>query len=366
MHIAVPRETAPGERRVALLPADVAKLAKLGHQIAVETQAGSQSSSIDSDYAKAGARIGADFADTVRDAQVICAVQPPALADLAAIPTGATVIAYLQPATSRPSIDALNARRASALALELVPRITRAQSMDVLSSQATISGYRSVLLGAEALDRLMPMLSTAAGTLAPAKCFVLGAGVAGLQAIATARRLGALVSGFDVRPAAREQILSLGATVLKVEGIDAEGSGGYAREQDAEQAARTQAAIRAHVATMDLVITTAAIPGKRAPVLLTAESIAGMKEGAVIVDLAAETGGNCEGTRAGETVRVGGVRILGPTNVPSQAAAHASQLLSKNVLTLLQHLTKESALHIDPADEITGAMLVCHQGELRV
>jgi NAD(P) transhydrogenase subunit alpha len=213
----------------------------------------------------------------------------------------------------------------------------------------------------------MPMLSTAAGTLAPAKVFVLGAGVAGLQAIATARRLGAIVSGFDVRPAAREQILSLGAQVLKVEGADAEGSGGYAKEQSAEAAQKTQDVIKAHLAQMDLVITTAAIPGKKAPILVTEDALKGMKPGAVIVDLAAETGGNAVGTKAGETVEIGGVKILGPINVPSQAAFHASQMLSRNIHTLLQHvMTKENTLNLDANDEITGAMLVCQNGTVRV
>jgi NAD(P) transhydrogenase subunit alpha len=214
----------------------------------------------------------------------------------------------------------------------------------------------------------MPMLSTAAGTLAPAKVFVLGAGVAGLQAIATARRLGAIVSGFDVRPAAREQILSLGAQVLKIEGVaDAEGTGGYAREQTEEEKQKTQAAIKAHLAQQDLVVTTAAIPGRKAPVLVTAEALQGMKPGAVIVDLAAETGGNVVGTKAGETVHLNGVTILGPVNVPSQAAFHASQMLSRNIHTLLQHvITKENTLKLDANDEITGAMLVCQNGTVRV
>ncbi len=367
MRIVIPRERVPLEARVALVPESVSKLVKSGVEVVVEHEAGASASFPDALYTAAGATIAADYASCVSGAHLICKVQPPTADETAAIPEGAAVICYLQPAVYPEAVQRLNGRKASALALELVPRITRAQSMDVLSSQATISGYRSVLLGASALGRLMPMLSTAAGTLAPAKVFVLGAGVAGLQAIATARRLGAIVSGFDVRPAAREQILSLGAQVLKVEGADAEGAGGYAKEQSAEAAQKTQDAIKAHLAQQDLVITTAAIPGRKAPVLVTAEALQGMKPGAVIVDLAAETGGNAVGTRAGETVEIGGVKILGPINVPSQAPFHASQMLSRNIHTLLQHvITKDGALNLDANDEITGAMLVCQNGTVRV
>jgi len=367
MRIAIPRERARHEARVALVPESVSKLVKTGIEVVVETGAGSAASFPDAQYASAGATVAADYASCLAGANLICRVQPPGADETAAIPEGAAVICYLQPAVYPEAVQALNGRKASALALELVPRITRAQSMDVLSSQATISGYRAVLLGASALGRLMPMLSTAAGTLAPAKVFVLGAGVAGLQAIATARRLGAIVSGYDVRPAAREQVLSLGAQVLKVDIADAEGAGGYAREQTEEEKQKTQAAIKAHLAQQDLVITTAAVPGKKAPVLVTADALSGMKPGAVIVDLAAETGGNVVGTRAGETIQVNGVTILGPINVPSQAAFHASQMLSRNIHTLLQHLlTKENTLNLDANDEITGAMLVCQNGTVRV
>ncbi len=367
MRIAIPKERAHMEARVALVPESVSKLVKAGAEVVVEAGAGAAASFPDAQYTSAGATVAADYASCVAGAHLICKVQPPTADETAAIPEGAAVICYLQPAVYPDAVQRLNGRKASALALELVPRITRAQSMDVLSSQATISGYRAVLLGASALGRLMPMLSTAAGTLAPAKVFILGAGVAGLQAIATARRLGAIVSGFDVRPAAREQILSLGAQVLKVEIADAEGTGGYAREQTAEEKQKTQDAIKAHLAQMDLVITTAAIPGKKAPVLVTEDALKGMKPGAVIVDLAAETGGNVVGTKAGETIVVNGVSILGPVNVPSQAAFHASQMLSRNIHTLLQHLmTKENTLNLDANDEITGAMLVCQNGTVRV
>lgn len=368
MRIAIPKERTALELRVALVPESVSKLVKAGAEVVVETGAGESASFLDAQYTSAGATVAADYASCVAGAHLICKVQPPTADETAVIPEGAAVICYLQPAVYPDAVQRLNGRKASALALELVPRITRAQSMDVLSSQATISGYRAILLGAGALGRLMPMLSTAAGTLAPAKVFVLGAGVAGLQAIATARRLGAIVTGFDVRPAAREQILSLGAQVLKIEGVaDAEGAGGYAREQTEEEKQKTQAAIKAHLAQQDLVVTTAAIPGRKAPVLVTAEALQGMKPGAIIVDLAAETGGNVVGTKAGETVHVNGVTIIGPVNVPSQAAFHASQMLSRNIHTLLQHvITKENTLKLDANDEITGAMLVCQNGTVRV
>jgi NAD(P) transhydrogenase subunit alpha len=256
-------------------------------------------------------------------------------------------------------LAALAARNVRLLALERVPRITRAQSMDVLSSQATVSGYKAVLLGASALPKMLPMLTTAAGTLVPARVFVIGAGVAGLQAIATARRLGAVVSAFDVRAAATEQIQSLGATPLKIDlGGSAEGTGGYAKAQSDDQARLTQEGIAKHIAGVDLVITTAAIPGKRAPILITESAVRGMKTGSVIVDLAAETGGNCEFTKPGETVDVGGVQVIGPMGLPSTAAFHASQMLSRNILTFVTHITKDNALNVDASDEITGAMLV--------
>ncbi|MEA3246286.1 MAG: NAD(P) transhydrogenase subunit alpha, partial [Gemmatimonadota bacterium] len=311
-------------------------------------------------YEKAGAAIAADFTSTVAGAAVTCKVPPPTASEASALPTGSALVSYWAPGGEQDSLTALQAREVKLLALERVPRITRAQSMDVLSSQATVSGYKAVLLGAEHLPKLLPMLSTAAGTLAPAKVFVIGAGVAGLQAIATARRLGALVSGFDVRPAAAEQIKSLGATLMPLDlaSVSAVGEGGYAKAQTAEQEVSTQAAIAQHVKDMDLVITTAAIPGRKAPVLITGEALKGMKPGSVIVDLACETGGNAEGTRAGETVEVHGVTLIGPINLPSTAAFHASQMYSRNVLTFLNHVIKDGALTLDEADEITGPMLV--------
>jgi NAD(P) transhydrogenase subunit alpha len=276
------------------------------------------------------------------------------------------VVISLVPATS--SVDVvpqMAARGVTSLALERVPRITRAQSMDILSSQATVAGYKAVLLGAGAMPRLMPMMTTAAGSLAPAKAFIIGAGVAGLQAIATSRRLGAVVSAFDVRPAVKEQVQSLGASFVDV-GVSAEGAGGYAREQTADEQAQMQQALANHIKDMDLVISTAAIPGKRAPVLITEAMVASMKPGSVIIDIAAETGGNCALTVAGETITSpNGVTIIGPINLPATTPLHASQMFSRNVLTLLQHLIKEGQVVIDLNDEITGPMCVAHGGHVR-
>jgi NAD(P) transhydrogenase subunit alpha len=250
--------------------------------------------------------------------------------------------------------------------MERVPRTTRAQSMDALSSQATLAGYKAVLLGAGALPRILPMMTTAAGTLAPAKVFVIGAGVAGLQAVATARRLGAVVSAFDVRAVVKEQVQSLGATFVEVAAVAAEGAGGYAKELGQSEQERVLAAVAGHVKDMDLVITTAQIPGKPAPRLLTAEMVRSMRPGSVVVDLAAEAGGNCELTRAGETVVEGGVQVIGAVNLPSTVPFHASQTYGRNVVTVLAYLAKEGKLALDPADEIAGAMLVVHDGKVRI
>lgn len=360
MQISVPRERAARETRVGLVPESVAKLVKGSNTVVVEKDAGLASGFTDDQYIKAGATIAPDFAGAVKGAGATCKVQPVTASEAKALPPGSAVVSYWMPYGDPESLKALQAAGCTLLALEKVPRITRAQSMDVLSSQATVSGYKAVLLGAQALPKLLPMLSTAAGTLAPAKVFVIGAGVAGLQAIATARRLGALVSGFDVRPAAAEQIKSLGATLMNLDlaSVSAEGTGGYAKAQTAEQEVSTQAAITQHVKDMDLIITTAAIPGRKAPVLITAEAIRGMKPGSVIVDLAAETGGNAEGTKAGETVNVNGVTIIGPINLPSTAGFHASQMYSRNILTFLNHVLKDGTLTLDANDEITGPMLV--------
>ncbi|HET8542240.1 MAG TPA: Re/Si-specific NAD(P)(+) transhydrogenase subunit alpha [Anaeromyxobacter sp.] len=365
MRIAVPRETAVGERRVALVPENAARLVRQGHEIAVERGAGAEAGHADAAYEAAGAAVRPDAAAAMEGAAVVARVRGPDPGEAEAIPSGAVVVGLLAAWRSRPVLERLAARRVEALAMERVPRTTRAQAMDALSSQATLAGYKAALLGAAALPRILPMMTTAAGTLAPARAFVIGAGVAGLQAIATARRLGAVVSAFDVRSVVKEQVQSLGASFLEVPQVAAEGAGGYAKELGEDEHERVLAAIAAHVREVDLVVATAAIPGKPAPRLLTAETVRTMRPGSVIVDLAAETGGNCELTRPGETVREGGVAILGPLDLPSTVAFHASQLYGRNVTTLLQHLSAEGRLRLDPADEITGAMLVVHDGEVR-
>ncbi|MEO7456801.1 MAG: NAD(P) transhydrogenase subunit alpha, partial [Gemmatimonadaceae bacterium] len=327
--------------------------------------AGERAGFPDSAYRDSGASIverGALYGDVA----LVCRVQPPSPAEADEIPEGAALLALMNPSRNGPLLAQLAKRNVTALALELVPRITRAQSMDVLSSQSTVAGYKAVLIGAGSLPKFLPMLTTAAGTVSPAKVFIIGAGVAGLQAIATARRLGGVVSAFDVRPAAKEQVLSLGATFVAAELVTAgaETSGGYAKAQSADDQQRTRDALAAHLREMDLVVTTAQIPGRDAPKLITAEMVAGMKPGAVIIDLAAESGGNCELTRAGETVTSGFVSIVGPLNLASSVPFHASQMFSKNVQALVTHLTKDNALNVDAADEITGPMTVVRDGQV--
>lgn len=364
MRVVVLKERAEGERRVALVPESVTKLVKANAEVVVEQRAGEAAGFPDSQYTAAGATISPTSAQTLAAAQVVLAVQPPT-AVLREMSPNTVVISLLPAGGGGDLVPQFAAQGVTALALELVPRITRAQSMDILSSQATVAGYKAVLLGAGQMPRLMPMMTTAAGSLTPAKAFVIGAGVAGLQAIATARRLGAIVSAFDVRAAVKEQVQSLGASFVDV-GVTAEGAGGYAREQTADEQARMQEALANHIKDMDLVISTAAIPGKRAPVLITEAMVASMKPGSVIVDVAADTGGNCALTKAGETVTTpNGVSILGPLNLPATMPLHASQMFSRNVLTLLQHLMKDGQVVIDLNDEITGPMCVAHAGQVR-
>lgn len=366
MRIGVPRETTAGERRVALVPESVARLKKAGVDVRVQRGAGVDAFITDDAYATAGAELVDDASAAFGDCDVVCKVQRPTPAESTLLREGALVISLLQPSTSGDTLDALNTRKATALALERVPRITRAQSMDILSSQATVAGYKAVLIAATHTSKLLPMLTTAAGNIPPAKAFIVGAGVAGLMAIATARRLGAVVSGYDVRAAAREQVLSLGATFIGPEPqADAEAAGGYAREQTAEEKAKTLAALATHVTTQDLIITTAQIPGRAAPRIITAEMVHSMRPGTVLIDMAAESGGNCELTRAGEVVDVGGVTIVGAVNLPSSIPFHASVMFSKNVLTLLQHMIKDGALTLNLDDEIVGPMCVAHAGASR-
>ncbi|HWZ58924.1 MAG TPA: Re/Si-specific NAD(P)(+) transhydrogenase subunit alpha, partial [Gemmatimonadaceae bacterium] len=367
MIVGVPRETFPEERRVALVPDGVKLLTKAGHTVAVQRGAGQSAGFPDAAYREAGAEV-VDTAAGVFHAQVIVKVQRPGPAEAAMIPQGATVVSLLGTGPEAALLPSLLAgRRVTFLALERVPRITRAQSMDVLSSQSTVAGYKAVLIAASTSAKLFPMMTTAAGTLAPSRVFVLGAGVAGLQAIATARRLGAVASAFDVRPAAREQVQSLGATFVAAEVVSETGevAGGYARAQSDDEQRRTLAAIAEHLPSVDVVIATAQIPGQPAPRLLTAEMLRGMRPGSVIVDLAAETGGNCELTRPGETVQANGVTVVGPVNVAATVPYHASQMLGKNMVTLLQHLIADGALRIDLADEITSAMTLTHDGAVR-
>ncbi len=367
MRISVLKETAERERRVSLLPDAVARLAKKGAEVAVQAGAGHESGADDDAYVAAGATVVPDARAACMGASAVVKVQAPTLSEADLLESG-TLLVSLLPLAERTLLARLGDRRVTALALELVPRITRAQSMDVLSSQATVSGYKGVLLGASLLPRFLPMLTTAAGTISPAKAFVLGAGVAGLQAIATARRLGAVVTAFDVREAAREQVQSLGAVFIAGElaSKDAETKGGYARAQSEDEQAHTRETLSNHVKDVDLVVSTAAVPGRRAPILLTAEMVKSMKRGAVIVDLAAETGGNCELTKPGETVTVGEVTILGPLNLPSTLPVHASQMFSRNIVTLLEYLIGDGKLVIDLADDVTKPMAVTHDGKVLV
>jgi len=367
MRIAVVKERAGRELRVALVPESAGRLVKAGSEVVVERGAGESAGFLDAAYEEAGATLAGSAAEALRGADVLAKVQPPLPDEIGGIGANTVLISMVPAGTDRAVLDQLAAAQVTVLALEKVPRITRAQSMDILSSQATVAGYKAVLLGANALPRLMPMLTTAAGSLTPAKAFVIGAGVAGLQAIATARRLGAVVSAFDVRPAAKEQVQSLGATFVAAEAVGqgAEDKGGYAKAQSGEEQARTQQALANHIKDMDLVISTAAVPGKRAPVLITEDMVRSMRAGSVIVDVAAETGGNCALTQPGESVVAHDVLIIGPLNLASTMPLHASQMFSRNVLTLLQHLSKDGRVVIDLNDEITGPMCLAHAGQLR-
>jgi NAD(P) transhydrogenase subunit alpha len=364
MRIGVLKESAPRERRVALTPDAAARLIKRGIEVIIERGAGESAFYHDASYQEIGATIG--DAVEVLGTDLIAAVQRPTPERAGQCREGSVLVALLG-AAGGDSLEALNRRRVTVLALERVPRITRAQSMDVLSSQATVAGYQAVLLGAYQMPRFLPMLTTAAGTIPPAKALVLGAGVAGLQAIATARRLGAIVSGFDVRAAAAEQVESLGARFIAPQAIaaNAEAAGGYARELGQEQQRQVLDAIAAVIGQSDLVIATAAIPGKPAPRLITRDMVEAMKPGSVVVDVSAETGGNCELTRPGETVVHRDVTILGPLNLPATVPQHASQMFGRNVQTLIEHLASSGELVLDLDDEITGAMCLAHNGALR-
>jgi H+-translocating NAD(P) transhydrogenase subunit alpha len=360
MRLGVPKETAPGERRVALVPEVVGRLAGAGFEVAVERGAGEAAAFPDEAFAEAGATLVAG----AFDADAVVKVQKPAAAEVDALRDGSVLVAFLQPLTDAEGIERLGARGVVAFAMESIPRITRAQPMDALSSQATVSGYKAVLLAAERLPRFFPMLMTAAGTVAPAKVLVLGAGVAGLQAIATARRLGAVVTGFDVRAAVREQVESLGASFLDLGVTVEEAAGGYARELSEEDRRRQQEALEARIADFDVVVTTALVPGRPAPRLIPAAAVRAMRPGSVVVDVAAEAGGNCELTSPGEIVEREGVTIVGLTNLPSSMPYHASQLYARNVAALLQHLAPGGELELDWADEITAGACVTRKSEV--
>jgi proton-translocating NAD(P)+ transhydrogenase subunit alpha len=351
MRIGVPKETAPGERRVALVPEVVSRLTGSGFDVLVEKGAGEAASFPDAAFSEAGASL---VDSVLGQAEGIVKVQKPTAEETGRLRQGDVLIGFLQPLTDREGIERLAAAGVVAFAMESIPRITRAQPMDALSSQATVSGYKGAVLAAERLPKFFPMLTTAAGTVPPAKVLVLGAGVAGLQAIATARRLGAVVSGFDVRPVVKEQVESLGATFLDLGIRGEETEGGYATELTPEQQAQQQAALEERLPDYDVVITTAAIPGRPAPKLIPAAAVRAMRPGSVIVDLAADTGGNCELTTPGEEIVEGGVSIVGFTNLASSIPTHASQLYARNVAALLAHLAPEGELKLDFADEITA------------
>ena len=360
----MPTETLPGERRVAMVPDVAKKLVGAGLEVAVESGAGAAAGLTDSAYREAGAEVVAEPGSVLGTADAVLKVQPPTIEEVRLLRPRAALISFLQPSTHAAVVEALAQQGVTAFSLELVPRISRAQSMDALSSQASLAGYKAVLMAANRLGKFFPMLMTAAGTIPPARVLVLGAGVAGLQAIATARRLGAVVEAYDVRPAVKEEVRSLGATFLELELEAQEGAGGYAREQSDEFLRRQRELLGDRVAAADVVITTAAVPGRRAPVLVTAEMVRRMRPGSVLVDVAADSGGNCELTRPGEVVEVGGVFVDGTTNVPSTVPLHASQLFSRNVANLLQHLLADGRLRVDFEDEITRGCCVTYGGEV--
>jgi NAD(P) transhydrogenase subunit alpha len=370
MIVGIPKETFPGERRVAMVPAALGPLVKGGHEVIVEHGAGDSAGYPDTTFTEKGARV-ASREEVFAKADIVCQVRgyganpEHGAADLDLLRSGQMLIAAFEPLTAREQVEAVAAKGVSLFALELVPRITRAQSMDILSSMATIAGYKAVLLAADALPKMFPMMMTAAGTIAPARAFVIGVGVAGLQAIASARKLGAVVQAYDVRPAVKEQVLSLGAKFVEMELDTAESqdAGGYAKALGEEFYRKQRELMTQVVAENDVVITTAAVPGKKAPLLVTADMVRGMAPGSVVVDLAAERGGNCELTRAGEVVVDNGVTILGPVNIPASVPFHASQMYAKNVQTFIQNMyDKEGAFKAE--DEIVTGTLVCKDGKI--
>jgi NAD(P) transhydrogenase subunit alpha len=371
MKIAVAKEIEVGENRVALIPETVGKLVKQGHAVLVESGAGEKSYFSDAAYEDAGATVSTDAGWVWGEADLVLKVKPPQYREdgqheVDLIHEGGVFASFLNPLGQPELIQRLAERKVSAFSMEMIPRTTRAQSMDALSSQASLAGYKATLIAAAALPKFFPMLTTAAGTIRPAKVFIMGAGVAGLQAIATARRLGAVVEAFDIRPAVKEEVQSLGARFVEVElEEDTVAAGGYAKEISEEAKRRSRELVSQHVAQSDVVITTAQVPGKKAPILVTEEMVKGMQPGSVIVDLAAEQGGNCECTEAGRDSVHYGVTIIGPINLPSSMPVHASQMYSKNLQTLVQHLAKDEDLVLDFEDDITDGACVTHGGDIR-
>src|SRR5829696_1780466 len=366
INIVVLRETQEGEARVALMPESVKKLVALGANVQIETRAGLTAARTDEDFREAGAEVKTDRESLLADADVLAVVNRPGPNDFARLKKAAVVIGFLrpldEPGALLPAVD----RGVTTFSVELIPRITRAQAMDALSSMATVAGYKAVLIGAAHIPRMFPLLMTAAGTVPPARVLVLGAGVAGLQAIATARRLGAVVEGYDVRAAAGEQVKSLGAKFLEVDlgGIKTEDAGGYAVELSDEAMDRGRALIAEHATTADVVITTAQVPGRRAPLLITKEAVDGMKRGSIVIDLAGATGGNCALSQADVVVEREGVTIIAPTNLPATVPVHASQLYSRNVTSFLSLLIKDGQLRIDMNDDVVGPSCVTHNGQV--
>jgi proton-translocating NAD(P)+ transhydrogenase subunit alpha len=360
--IAVLKETRPHEKRVALVPAVADKLVKLGAEIHMQSDAGAAVKLPDSAYK--GVTFAANPQGLASDADVVLAVQPPSVELAKSMKEGAILICFVYAHKEPELVKALRDRKITCFAMELVPRISRAQAMDALSSQATLAGYYGVLVGATSLARILPMMTTAVGSIRPAKTLVMGLGVAGLQALATARRLGSQVEGYDVRPETKEQAESLGAKFVDT-GVDARGQGGYARELTQEEKDKVAAVLTKHIQAADLIVTTAAIPGRPSPKLISKAQVDGMKAGSVIVDLAAEGGGNCEYTKPGETVQIGQVSIVAPLNVPSLLGEHASELYAKNQLNLLELMIKDKALKLDWEDEVIAKSCLTHAGEIK-
>jgi NAD(P) transhydrogenase subunit alpha len=364
MKVAVLKETRPDERRVALVPMGVRTLVKNGLEVVVESGAGDSSAASDSEYIEAGATIAGNASDATNGAQIVLGVNAPALTGIA---EGTILVSFMNPLGDADLVRGMASGKITGISMEMVPRITRAQSMDALSSQATVAGYKAVLMAADHLPKFLPMFTTAAGTIRPGRALILGAGVAGLQAIATARRLGAIVEAFDVRPAVKEQVESLGAKFLESEEeVVAEGEGGYAKELSADQHQKELDLIAGAIVESDIVITTAQIPGRDAPLLITEDMVKSMKTGSVIVDLASESGGNCALTRSGETVVAHGVQVLGPANIATLLPVHASQMYSKNIVTLIsEFIDEEGKLALDFENDVVGPSTVTHAGEIR-